>query len=71
MAIKRKLSISTPKSKKWCGNEGFLVNLFYKSLSAMSKGQDKKKESKKAPLKTLDEKRAEKRAKKEAKKRGG
>ena len=30
----------------------------------MSKGQDKKKESKKAPTKTLKEKRAEKKAKK-------
>ena len=31
----------------------------------MSKGQDKKKEEKKKPLKTLDEKRAEKRAKRD------
>ena len=31
----------------------------------MSKGQDRKKETKKQPAKTLDEKRAAKRAKKE------
>jgi len=33
----------------------------------MSKGQDKKKETKKAPVKTLKEKRAEKREKKAGK----
>lgn len=35
-----------------------------KILSAMAKGQDKRKEDKKKPLKTLKEKRAEKKAKK-------
>jgi len=52
----------------------FIKYVFFGSIGinqtsiAMSKGQDKKKEDKKKPLKTLDEKRAEKKAKREQKK---
>jgi hypothetical protein len=42
----------------------YFVALFTQTNNAMAKGQDKRKETKKAPTKTLKEKRAEKKAKK-------
>jgi hypothetical protein len=40
------------------------TNIEYKPLNTMAKGENKRKEDKKKPLKTLKEKRAEKQAKK-------
>ena len=40
------------------------TNIEYKPINTMAKGENKRKEDKKKPLKTLKEKRAEKQAKK-------
>jgi hypothetical protein len=45
----------------------FFLIILKKNKKDMAKGQDKRKEDKKKPVKTLKEKRAEKRAKKDGK----
>ncbi len=49
------------------GMTGFFLIIELLKTTVMAKGQDKRKEDKKKPTKTLKEKRAEKRAKKEGK----
>jgi hypothetical protein len=57
----------THTSEITCCFADFFLILINQILIIMSKGQDKKKETKKPATKTLKEKRAEKRAKKDGK----